>query len=184
MSRIGKKPIDITNLSNLTWFQTPDNHIKIIVSGKLGTLEKTFLPCISFKKIENSLVVIQENFSRFGHSYFGLVRMYVNNMILGVSDGFIKTLTAEGIGFKFQKLENILILNMGFTHVIKLEIPVLINIFVESPAKIILKSIDKEILNTFVAKIREIKPPEPYKGKGIYVDNEQIKRKAGKTNKK
>jgi large subunit ribosomal protein L6 len=104
-------------------------------------------------------------------------------MVLGVTNKFSKTLIAEGVGYKFQIDKKLLNLNVGFTHPIEFEIPAELDIKLESPTKIVISGINKEKVGFFAAKIRAIRPPEPYKGKGILYEGEIVRRKAGKTGK-
>ena len=116
-------------------------------------------------------------------AYHGLTRALIQNMIIGVNAKFSKILVAEGVGYKFQLDKQRLILNMGYTHPIEFIIPSDLEIKAESPTKIIISGIDKEKVGFLAAKIREIRPPEPYKGKGIMYEGEKILRKAGKSGK-
>lgn len=175
MSRIGKKviniPVDVLiNISNN----------KILVQGKFGKLEKTFLPYVFFEKNDNELTILRVNDSKEAKSYHGLCRTLVNNMVCGVSELFTKILVAEGIGYKFILDKNFLILNMGYTHPVKFPVTSNIKYFLDSPTKLTIQGIDKELVGLTASKIRKVKPPEPYKGKGILYLNEKIKRKTGK----
>ncbi len=178
MSRIGKKEISIPqNIEVLI----QNNHIS--VSGKNGKLEKSFLNLIELKKIETNILISRINDDKFSKSYHGLARALVDNMIQGVSKKFQKILIAEGVGYKFQLNNNQITLNMGFTHPVHFEIPRDIDIRLESATKLIIEGIDKEKVGLFAASLREVRPPEPYKGKGIRYNGEKIIRKAGKTGK-
>jgi len=178
MSRIGKKIIDI-----------PENVLvtvalkKITAKGKYGVLEKAFEDYVEIEKTENKISVIRMNDSKQSRAYHGLTRALIQNMIFGVSSKFSKTLIAEGIGYKFQVDKQKLILNMGYTHPVEFLIPTDLEIKLESPTKIVVSGIDKEKVGFLSAKIREIRPPEPYKGKGIMYEGEKILRKAGKSGK-
>ncbi len=178
MSRIGKKliyiPQDIEILIN-------DNNVSVI--GKNGKLERSFLKIVKFEKKENIISILRINEEKFTKSYHGLSRALLDNMIQGVSKKFRKLLIAEGVGYKFQIMNNKLILNMGFTHPVDFEIPLGIELRLESPTKLLIEGIDKEKIGLFAASIRQVRPPEPYKGKGIRYDGEKIIRKAGKTGK-
>lgn len=175
MSRIGKKLIKIPSDVTIAFDK---NNIRI--SGKYGQIEKTFLSFISFCQKDNELFVTREGESKFIKSYHGLCRALIQNMITGVNELFAITLIAEGIGYKFQLEENFLVLNMGYTHPIKFNIIPNLNLVLESPTKLIIKGIDKEVVGLFASNIRKIRPPEPYKGKGILYSGEKIRRKVGK----
>lgn len=178
MSRIGKKiitiPKDVSiDIANQT----------ISVNGKHGKLERDFLNLVDFEMQNNELTVISKDTTKKGKSYHGLARSLVQNMVSGVNEKFSKILVAEGIGFKFQIEKDQLVLNVGFSHPVKFTIPKDLTIKLESPTKISINGIDKEKVGFLAAKIRETKPPEPYKGKGIMYEGEKIIRKAGKTGK-
>jgi large subunit ribosomal protein L6 len=179
MSRIGIKPIIIPKGVIVT-FQ--DSSINI----KFENNELSQLIATDFLSIEiiNNLINIQRlNDKKTTKAYHGLIRVLLQNMILGVTEKFSKLLIAEGVGYKFQIEENRLILSMGFSHKINFIIPENLKLKLESPTRLLISGINKETVGFFAAKIRDIKPPEPYKGKGIRYENEIIKRKAGKTKK-
>jgi large subunit ribosomal protein L6 len=178
MSRIGKKPIDIPQGVSISLENT-----KITIKGKHGSLEKSFLDYIQIQNENNKLTVTRKDDSKKSKSYHGLTRALIQNMIFGVTQKFSKTLIAEGIGYKFQVDKKKLVLNMGFTHPVEFTIPDDLSITLESPTKIAISGIDKEKVGFLAAKVRDIRPPEPYKGKGIMYDGEKIIRKAGKTGK-
>jgi len=178
MSRIGKKIIDIP----LNVIVSIEDR-KFIAKGQYGTLEKSFLDYVEIQKTENKITVIRNNDSKQSRAYHGLTRALIQNMISGVHVKFLKVLIAEGIGYKFQVEKQKLILNMGYTHPVEFIIPDDLHVKLESATKIIVSGIDKEKVGFLAAKIREIRPPEPYKGKGIMYEGEKILRKAGKSGK-
>ena len=178
MSRIGKKTIDIP----VDVLVTIDDR-KISTKGKYGSLEKSFENFIQIEKTENKLNIIKLNDTKESRAYHGLTRALIQNMIIGVNTKFSKILVAEGVGYKFQLDKQRLILNMGYTHPIEFIIPSDLEIKAESPTKIIISGIDKENVGFLAAKIRGVRPPEPYKGKGIKYEDEKIRRKAGKSGK-
>ncbi len=178
MSRIGKKLIEIPETVSIVLENT-----KISVKGKYGTLDKLFLDLINIKIENNKISISPKNNDKKTKSYHGLTRALIQNMIYGVDKKFSKILIAEGIGYKFQLDKQELILNMGYTHPVKISIAEDLNIKVESPTKIIVTGIDKEKVGFLAAQIRSVRPPEPYKGKGIMYEGEKIIRKAGKTGK-
>ena len=178
MSRIGKKIIDIPKEVSITI-----TNEKIIVKGQYGILEQSLLNILNFTLLDNKLSITRINDLKKTREYHGLIRALVQNMVLGVTQKFSKTLIAEGVGYKFQLDNSVLIVNVGFTHPVKFPIPSDLEVKIESPIKISIKGINKEKVGFLAAKIRSIKPPEPYKGKGILYEGEIVRRKAGKTGK-
>jgi large subunit ribosomal protein L6 len=178
MSRIGKKAIDIPKDVSVTIDEE-----KITVKGKHGTLERLLITNINYKLENNQIVVTRIDDTKKSRELHGLIRALIQNMVSGVSEKFSKTLIAEGVGYKFQLEKNNLILNVGFTHPVQFVIPSDLTIKLESPTKILISGVDKEKVGFLAAKVRDIRPPEPYKGKGILYDGEKIIRKAGKTGK-
>ena len=178
MSRIGKKVIDIPKDVTVTL-----NANKIIVKGKHGILERDYSNVLNVEINEDKLAITRQDDTKKVKSYHGLIRALVQNMITGVNEKFIKTLIAEGVGYKFQVDKTNLILSVGFSHPVEFSIPSDISVKLESPTRILISGIDKEKVGFLASKIRDIRPPEPYKGKGILYDGEKIVRKAGKTGK-
>lgn len=175
MSRIGKKIIKIPSTVKLEFF---NNNLK--VEGKYGIIEKNFLNYISFLRKEDQLIINCINDTKKAKSYHGLSRALIQNIIIGVDQLFTKILILEGVGYKFQLDENFLILNIGYTHPVKIKLTSNIKIKLETSTKIIIQGIDKEYVGLFAAKIKNMKLPEPYKGKGILYEGEIIRRKSGK----
>jgi large subunit ribosomal protein L6 len=178
MSRIGKKLIEIPEGVSIA---VQDK--KIIVKGKHGTLEREILDVLDVLIEEKKLVLKRLKETKEVKSYHGLIRALLQNMVKGVTDKFSKTLIAEGVGYKFQVEKNKLVVNAGFTHPVEFPIPQDLAIKLESPIKISITGIDKEKVGFLASKIHDVRPPEPYKGKGILYDGEKIIRKAGKTGK-
>jgi large subunit ribosomal protein L6 len=178
MSRIGKKAIEIPKDVSIQL-----ENEKIIVKGKNGSLEKEILSNLKLEIIDQRLIITRNDDSKQSRSYHGLIRALVQNMVTGVDQKFSKTLVAEGVGYKFQLDKTKLILNVGFSHPVEFEIPADLNIKAESPIRVVISGIDKEKVGFLAAKIRDMRPPEPYKGKGILYEGEKILRKAGKTGK-
>ena len=178
MSRIGKKAIDIPKDVLVTLEKE-----KIIVKGKHGSLERILLENLAFEIIEEKLVITRSDDTKKSREYHGLMRALIQNMVSGVDQKFSKTLVAEGVGYKFQLNKTTLILNVGFTHPVEFLIPSDLSIKLESPTRLVISGIDKEKVGFLAAKVRSMRPPEPYKGKGILYDGEKILRKAGKTGK-
>jgi large subunit ribosomal protein L6 len=178
MSRVGKKiiniPKDVTVL-----LENGSIHVK----GPYGILEQKLLDNVEINLSEKEIQVLRKNDLKSSKACHGLFQVLIQNMVIGVSQKFSKNLIVEGIGYKFQYEKNNLILTMGFSHRINFEVPHELNIQLESPTKIVITGINKEKVGFFAAKIRDIKPPEPYKGKGIRYEAEIVRRKAGKTRK-
>jgi len=178
MSRVGKKPIDIPKDVIVTLKEK-----NLSVKGKFGLLERELKDLVNVS-IENQKIIISRiDDNKKTREYHGLIRALIQNMITGVDQKFSKTLIAEGVGYKFQVEKEKLTLNVGFTHPIQFLIPADLSIKLESPTKIEIAGIDREKVGFLSAKIRDIRPPEPYKGKGILYLGEKIIRKAGKTGK-
>ena len=178
MSRIGKKSIEIPKEVSIQL-----ENEKIVVKGKHGSLERQILNNLKLEIIEKKLVITRNDDSKQSRSYHGLIRALVQNMVSGVDQKFSKTLIAEGVGYKFQVDKTNLILSVGFSHPVEFAIPSDLIIKAESPTKLVISGIDKEKVGFLAAKIRDMRPPEPYKGKGILYEGEKILRKAGKTGK-
>jgi large subunit ribosomal protein L6 len=178
MSRIGKKPIGIPKDVVVTF----DNQ-KVIIKGKGGTLEQNYSNLVNMKLENNELQIFRKNDTKEAKSYHGMMRALLQNMVLGVTEQFSKILSAEGIGYKFQIDKNKLIINVGFSHPVEFIVPTNLTIKSISNTKISVTGINKQEVGLFASKIRDVRPPEPYKGKGILYDGEKIIRKAGKTGK-
>ena len=178
MSRIGKKAIEIPKEVNITFKDE-----KVIVKGKHGSLEKTVLKVLEMELENNKLVLKRAEDTKASRAYHGLMRALIQNMVTGVDKPYTKTLVAEGVGYKFQMEKTTLILNVGFTHPVKFMVPSDLTVKVESNTRILISGIDKEKVGFFAAEVRSMRPPEPYKGKGIMYEGEKIIRKAGKTGK-
>lgn len=180
MSRIGKIPIDIPKEVNITL-----QNDYISVTGPLGNLTQVLNPNIQINILGNQVFVKRISNQNKIRSLHGLYRSLINNMIIGVTQGFIKTLELIGIGYRVSNVGNILELNLGFSHNIIFEIPDEIQLkTISEKGKnplIILQSYNKELLGILSAKIRSLRKPEPYKGKGIRYLEEIIQRKTGKS---
>jgi len=179
MSRIGKLPIKIPTTVDVT----NDNSI-LKVKGKFGTLERTIPEIIGVEQTDGSLIVSVKNETRANKALHGLYRTLINNMLIGVSEQFLITLVLQGVGYRANVQGKALVLNLGFSHPVNIDIPEGITVEVVKNTTINIKACDKEQLGLFAAKVRSWRPPEPYKGKGILYQGEQILRKAGKSGKK
>ncbi len=179
MSRIGKLPIKIPANVEITWDKSD-----LIVKGKFGILQNTIPEVIQINQTNDTLVVNLIENARINTALYGLYRTLINNMIIGVSEQFKITLNLKGIGYRASVQGQDLILNLGYSHPVKISIPLNISVDIIQNTIINLKSCDKEKLGLFASQIRSWRLPEPYKGKGIIYEGEIIKRKAGKSGKK
>ena len=179
MSRIGRLPIAIP--AGVTVDVAENN--KVTVKGPKGTLERV-LPVEMEIKVEGAEVVVtRPNDLKKMKSLHGLTRTLINNMVVGVSNGYEKALEVNGVGYKVQKQGKKLVLSLGYSHPVEMEDPEGLESVVEGN-KITIKGIDKEKVGQYAAEIRDKRRPEPYKGKGIKYVDEVIRRKVGKTGKK
>ena len=178
MSRIGKLPITIPENVDINW-----NDSEIIVKGKFGTLQTKFPDVIHLTHDNNRLTVGLKKETKEVRSLHGLYRTLINNMVIGVSKQFDLTLVLKGVGYRAAVQGKDIVLSLGYSHPVKMEIPKEIIVEVVQNTTINLKSCDKELLGQFASNIRAWRRPEPYKGKGILYKNEQIIRKVGKSGK-
>ena len=179
MSRIGRMPIAVP--AGVTVEIAENNHVT--VKGPKGTLERT-LPSEMDIKLEGSEVIVtRPNDLKKMKSLHGLTRTLINNMVVGVTEGYTKTLEVNGVGYRAAKQGNKLNLSLGYSHPVDMVDPEGITTTVDGN-KIIVSGIDKEKVGQYAAEIREKRAPEPYKGKGIKYSDEVIRRKVGKTGKK
>lgn len=176
MSRIGKMPIGLPAGVSVEI----DGH-NISVTGKKGSLSRTIHPDISVELKDNEIVVNGLVESKKNKAFRGLTRTLINNMVIGVDQGFTKALVIEGVGYRASMSGTDLSLNVGYSNPVQFSLPGEVKASVENNTKIVLESIDKEILGLTAAKLRAVRKPEPYKGKGIRYEGEYIQRKAGKT---
>ena len=179
MSRIGIKPVNIPANVEVKI----DNHNYAVVKGPKGQLEQQ-LPKSMKIEIDGAVINVSRPDDQKEHrSLHGLTRTLVSNMVVGVSEGFSKTLEIVGVGYRAQKQGTKLVLSLGFSHPVEMEDPQGIETAVEGTNKIIVKGTDKQQVGNYAAVIRDWRRPEPYKGKGIKYSNEVVRRKAGKTGK-
>ena len=179
MSRIGRMPIAIP--AGVTFNVTPDN--VVTVKGPKGTLEKAMHTNITIKVEDGQINVTRPNDDKQNRELHGLVRTLVNNMVIGVSAGYQKTLELVGVGYKAQLQGKKLVLSLGYSHPVEVEAMDGIEFEVVTPTKLIVRGIDKQIVGNVSADIRKWRKPEPYKGKGVKYEGEVIRRKVGKTGK-
>jgi large subunit ribosomal protein L6 len=175
MSRVGKKPVPIPEKIKVSY-----QNRELTVQGEKGKLTRSIHPAVDLKIADGVLNVIPFEDKRTSRAMQGLTRSLVANMITGVNQGFERTLVIEGIGYRAEARGNTIILNVGYSNPIQFDLPEGINASVDRNTIIKLSGIDKEKLGRTAAAIRKIRPPEPYKGKGIKYAEERIRRKAGK----
>lgn len=178
MSRIGNKPIEIPSGVTVTI-----NDNTITVKGPKGELTRTFHPDLNIAQEENTITVTRLTDSKEHRLIHGTSRSLLANMIEGVANGFTKSLELVGVGYRAQKQGNKLVLSVGYSHPVEFVQEEDIEFEVPSNTKIIVKGIDKEKVGRVAANIRAVRPPEPYKGKGIRYEGEHVRRKEGKTGK-
>ncbi|TAE61857.1 MAG: 50S ribosomal protein L6 [Nostocales cyanobacterium] len=176
MSRIGKRPITIPAKVQVTIDGT-----KVVVKGPKGELSRELSNSIVISQEGETIQVARRNETRLARQMHGLSRTLVANMVEGVSNGFERRLEMQGVGYRAQMQGTKLVLNIGYSHQVQVEPPAGINFKVENNTNIIVSGYDKEIVGNTAAKIRDYRPPEPYKGKGIRYAGEVVRRKAGKT---
>ena len=179
MSRIGKAPIPVPSGVTVT---IADRHIT--VAGPKGSLDRDIPGVITIRQDDSELLVERPNDERQNRAQHGLTRSLVNNMVVGVTEGFVKELEIVGVGYRATAQgPNAIELALGFSHPVRVEAPAGIEFEVPQPTRISVKGIDKEAVGQVAANIRKIRKPEPYKGKGVRYAGERVQRKAGKTGK-
>ena len=179
MSRIGRLPVAIPEGVTVTVAEGN----KVTVKGPRGTLERVLPTEMTIKVEDGHVVVTRPNDLKKMKSLHGLTRTLVNNMVVGVTNGYEKKLEVNGVGYRCSKSGRKLTLNLGYSHPVEMEDPEGVEAVVEGN-KITVKGIDKEKVGQYAAEIRDKRRPEPYKGKGIKYETEVIRRKVGKTGKK
>ena len=175
MSRIGRKPIPLPKGVEV---KIEGSHIS--VKGSKGTLEMEVMPQINVAQEDGQLIVKRESEIKAVRAAHGMTRAILNNMVTGVSNGFEKILEIVGVGYRAQMQGQNLVLNLGFSHPVEVIPPAGIEFACESPIKIVVRGIDRQLVGQVASNIREYRPPEPYKGKGIRYSGEYVIRKAGK----
>ena len=179
MSRIGKKPIEVPTGVTIT----VDSKNTVTVKGPKGELTRSFSPDMMIQQEENVLTVSRPSDSKEHRTLHGTTRALLSNMVEGVSKGFEKGLELIGVGYRAQKQGTKLVLNVGYSHPVEITPEAGVEVEVPSNTKIIVKGISKERVGALAANIRDVRPPEPYKGKGIRYEGEYVRRKEGKTGK-
>ncbi|MCD6120557.1 MAG: 50S ribosomal protein L6 [Spirochaetales bacterium] len=176
MSRIGKMPVKIPEGVKVTVKKT-----SVVVEGPKGILNQEIRPQISVKTADDTVVVTRKNETKYTRSLHGLYRNLINNMVIGVSKGFSKTLLINGVGYRAEIKGENLVLYLGYSNPIYYPIPEGIKITPETNTKVVVEGTSKEQVGQISAEIRSFRPPEPYKGKGIRYEDEHVRRKIGKT---
>ena len=179
MSRIGRHPVAVPAGVEV---KIAENNV-VTVKGPKGTLEKALPTEMSIKLEDGQVVVTRPNDLKKMKSLHGLTRTLIQNMVIGVSQGYEKALEVNGVGYRAQKQGKKLVLSLGYSHPVEMEDPEGLESTVDGN-KIVVKGIDKEKVGQYAAEIRAKRSPEPYKGKGIKYNTEVIRRKVGKTGKK
>ncbi|HZG55489.1 50S ribosomal protein L6 [Paenibacillus sp.] len=174
MSRIGRKPIAVPNGVTVTL----DNRT-ITVKGPKGTLSRELHKDMKINVAENEILVERPSDHKLHRSLHGTTRSVIANMITGVTDGYAKTLELVGVGYRANKTGDKLVLNVGYSHPVEIA-PEGVEFEVPAQNRIIVRGIDKELVGAYAAKVRAVREPEPYKGKGIKYEGERIIRKEGK----
>jgi len=182
MARLGKRPVEIPE-----GVKGKVENNRIIIEGPKGKLEKEVLSYLKVEIIDNNKIFVkniipEENRKLYkkGGEFQGLMRSLIKNMVVGVKDGYEKVLEIHGVGYKGEVKEKKLVLTLGFSHPIEIDIPFDISVEVARNTVIFVRGIDKQRVSSFAAIVRKIAPPEPYKGKGIRYRGEYVRHKAGK----
>ena len=176
MSRIGKQPVSIPDKVKVTV-----NGEKVLVEGPKGKVEKTFAPAVKVTVGDKKVTFAPTEDTRFAKAMYGTARSVVAGMVKGVTEGYVKDLEIQGVGFKANLKGKQLDLALGYSHPILMDIPEGIKITVTDQTKVKVEGADKQLVGAVTAEIRSFYPPEPYKGKGVRIVGERVRRKEGKT---
>ena len=179
MSRIGNRPVTVPNGVEI---DITDGNA-VTVKGPKGTLTQNLSPNMSLTRDNGTVVVARPNNERENRSLHGLTRTLLNNMVVGVTDGYKRDLEIQGVGYRAALDGKILVLSVGFSHPVRMTPPDGVSYTLDGNTRLSVVGIDKQLVGEEAARIRRVRPPEPYKGKGIRYAGEQVRRKAGKTGK-
>lgn len=176
MSRIGKQPVLIPDKVKVTVTGGT-----VLVEGPKGKVERTFAPAVKVAVIDKMVTFSPADETRFSNAMFGTARSIVAGMVKGVTEGYVKELEIQGVGFKANLKGSQLDLALGYSHPILMDIPAGIKVTVTEQTKLKVEGADKQLVGAVTAEIRGYYPPEPYKGKGVRIVGERVRRKEGKT---
>jgi len=179
MSRIGIRPIAVPNGVDITISDGND----VSVKGPKGTLSASFNPDLKITREDGTITVARPSDARQYRSLHGLTRTLLNNMVVGVTEGFRKNLEISGVGYRAALDGKVLVLNVGYSHPVRMAPPEGVSYALDGLTKVSVVGFDKQVVGEEAARIRRVRPPEPYKGKGIRYEGEVVRRKAGKTGK-
>ncbi len=179
MSRIGLRPIPIPAGVDV---QIADDN-RVTVKGPKGQLDARFDPDMQLTRENGHLTVARPDNERAHRSLHGLTRTLINNMVVGVTDGYKKDLEIQGVGYRAAMDGKVLVLSLGYSHPVRMEPPEGISYALDGITRVTVSGIDKQAVGEEAARIRRVRPPEPYKGKGVRYSGEQVRRKAGKAGK-
>jgi len=175
MSRVGKLPVPVPE-----GVEVRVDGSRVSVKGPKGSLEQSFDPDMGIELVDGEVRVTRPTNQVRHRSLHGLTRSLIANMVEGVTEGFRRSLEIQGVGYRAEKRGRNLVLNVGFSHPVEFDVPEGIEIEVENPTLLHVSGADKQLVGEVAAEIRHVRPPEPYKGKGIRYVGEQVRRKAGK----
>ncbi len=175
MSRIGKQPIEVT--AGVTVSLDPG---RVMVNGPLGTLTQQVPQRMKIEQDDGTLVVTRPTERGEDRALHGLTRTLIANMVEGVTNGFQKRLEIQGVGYRAQLQGRKLVLSLGYSHPVEVDAPEGVEFEVPQPTRVVVRGISKQAVGEIAAKIRKVRPPEPYKGKGIRYEGEYVRRKVGK----
>ncbi len=178
MSRVGMNPVTLPS-----GVEVKVDGSSVVVKGSKGELERSFNERIGFEVDNGTVTVTRPDDTRESRALHGLSRALLNNMVLGVSEGFKKELEIQGVGYRAALKGSDLELQVGFSHPVLVEAPENITFEVPEPTRVVISGVDKEMVGQVAANVRGVRPPEPYKGKGIRYVGEYVRRKAGKAGK-
>jgi large subunit ribosomal protein L6 len=179
MSRIGNRPITVPNGVEI---EITDGNA-VTVKGPKGTLTQSLSPAMSLTRDNGTVLVARPNNERDNRSLHGLTRTLLNNMVVGVTDGYKRDLEIQGVGYRAALDGSTLVLSVGFSHPVRMTPPDGVTYTLDGNTRLSVVGIDKQLVGEEAARIRRVRPPEPYKGKGIRYAGEQVRRKAGKAGK-